>query len=206
MNDVLTWPVGRERHSRSSSSPQPRPPATPVLAYAAGASAGGALTGLVLGGAGMLASHARPLWIVLSGIATAVALTAVVLQARGRVRPLPQLRAQVPRYWLTWRRPAATALAFGAMIGSGVLTYAEYAVVYVLAAAVVVAASPGAGIAVGAIYGGSRGLAVGITWVTDRRGGTRPDWERLIDHGRSINAVLSIVGAASFAVVVAAAA
>jgi hypothetical protein len=89
---------------------------------------------------------------------------AVWLEMSGRVAPLPQRRAQVPRRWTLWRSKSRTAAAFGFMLGAGVFTYLHHATAYVLALVILVSASPVAGVLIGGVYGLTRGVMLAYAW------------------------------------------
>src|SRR4051812_15422075 len=101
MNEVLTWPVGRDldvEHQRAIRSTHP---ATPVLLYVLASGAGGAVTGLMLGLVGWLLDQSDG-----AGAASATAVVVSTLgvwgELTGHVSPLPELRKQVPRRWIAW--------------------------------------------------------------------------------------------------------
>ena len=197
MGFVLTWPVGHATHSRRGSPPAP---ALPVVAYTLAAALGGGVAGYGLAQAGTLASETSyTVDAALVATASAIALTAIVLQWYGRVDPLPERQAQVPRQWLLWRRPPFTAAAFGVMIGSGVLTRLMHATAYVLAAMVVVAPSVEAGALIGVVYGMSRGMTLVLTWAGDRLVGRRLRWPGPGPSSQRLNGTLAIAALAAFA-------
>ena len=201
MNDVFSWPVGCAAEEESRADPARF---APVLTYAVSAALGGAITGGLVAafGSALIAFHLPHVAIVIG--AAALTSAAILLQISGRVSPLPERRAQVPRYWLLWRRTEATAAAFGAMIGSCALTYIEHSVVYVLGAVLVVVGRPELGLIAGLVYGGGRGFALVLTWTADRVGLSRPDWEALADRSVRANVMLSCVGATAFVATLAA--
>src|SRR5919109_3403092 len=137
---ALTWPVGQEVKLEGSNIR--RAPLSPVAAYAFAAAIGGTLTGLAIGaGALLLRRSSAGVGDTLTIAAAGVGLLAIALQWRGGLQPLPERKAQVPRRWLLWRRPAVTAAAFGLMIDAGALTHLRYASAYVLAVLVFLAPS-----------------------------------------------------------------
>jgi hypothetical protein len=139
-------------------------------------------------------------WGSLAAVAIALSATAATLEWRGRVRPLPERRKQVPRIWLHWRRRTLTAAVFGLMLGCGALTHLRHATVYVLVAAVVVSPSVGASIVVGAVYGLCRGATLAITWAADRLHATRPRWPVPVPHPTALNRALALAGISTIAV------
>lgn len=196
MAAVLTWPVGRADDSENRP-----PPFAPVAAYVLASVAGGAAVGFAIAQAavaiGGISGFADAALTLLAGAAV---LAAAVLQWKGRLRPLPERRAQVPRHWLLWPRRTLAAAAFGLMIGSGVLTHLKHAAAYALAALIVVAPSVEAGTLVGAAYGLSRGMVLATTWLGDRFVGRRPGWPGAGESSRALNRALASAGLASFAV------
>jgi hypothetical protein len=194
MELTLTWPVGRDEDGRGGRR---LAPPLPVVAYALATTVGGALTGLLLGELGAVASAAG-IGPVVRGIAVAVVAVALVCQLRGRVRPLPERSSQVPRRWLLWRRPALTAAAFGLVIGSGALTRLKHAIAYALAAIVVIAPSIPLAVGIGAIYGLSRGMTLAITWLSDHGFGQAMG-AREATLGGVVNVGLAVAAATSFA-------
>jgi hypothetical protein len=164
---VLTWPVGRD--VKITGENRGLPPIAPPIAYVVAATLGGTITGAAVGALGVsLRSGLGNFSGALTGGAVTIALVAIVLQWQGKLAPLPERRAQVPRHWLLWRRPALTAAAFGLMIGAGVLTHLRYASAYVLGALLLIAPSVAVASALGGLYGASRGLKLLETWLGDR--------------------------------------
>jgi hypothetical protein len=201
MNDVFTWPVGRGKHLAARDGSPIRAPALPVLAYAAAATVAGATVGLLLGLAGaafgrLLGETGGEALIVLVVVASVIA---VLSELGGSASLLPHRRAQVPRRWLLWRRREATAIGFGLLIGSGVLTPIRFASAYVLAAIVALAPAPYLAAIVGAVYGAARGSALAITWLVDTLGHRRLPWDALAAnrHMRTAVAVAATVCLAS---------
>lgn len=190
MNDVLTWPVGRATKSNKRRS---RPPSGPPLSYLVGALIGGLFSGGTLAGAGLVLRSVTdpvPLYVA----AVALGLLACGLQWRGSLGPLPQRHAQVPRRWLLWRSRRRTAFMFGFMIGSGALTYLQFAAIYVLVALTLTAPSVLSGALLGAAYGAARGLTLVITWLVDRFVGRRLQWDSLIAHRHVVHRSLAVLG------------
>ena len=160
MNFVFTQPGGCDATGGT------RRPVTPLLLHAAAATVGGAVTGGGLGLAGAAIKDALPAggWLLAVVAVGAVSVFAIALQLRGRVAPLPQRHAQVPRRWTLWR-PHRVAVAFGAMLGAGVFTYLHQATMYVLGGVVVLFASPAVGALLGGTYGLTRGLMPLQAWL-----------------------------------------
>src|SRR5437588_6539927 len=162
MNDVFACPVGRDHLANELR----RPAFAPVLAYGAAAVASGLIVGAAVGFAGGLVRGSLPAW-AWDGAVIVLALVlafAVVLQMAGRIYPLPQRQAQVPRRWTRWNSKVRTAIAFGAMLGGGVFTYIHHASAYVLGCALFLSYSPTVGGAAGALYGVVRAATLGLAW------------------------------------------
>jgi len=127
MNDVFAQPVGCR--PRRPAEGLRRPPLSPVLAYALAAIAGGMLVGTTLAFIGDGLARALP-GAAVRGALVFVALlgaAAIWLEMSGRVAPLPQRHAQVPRRWTLWGSKSRTAAAFGFMLGASVFTYLHHA-------------------------------------------------------------------------------
>lgn len=190
MNDVFSRAVVRNTEGKALNE---RSPFMPVLGYTLASATGGIVTGTALGVLGWLVGPAeRPGWLL---ALSALAAMAVVLQWWGAFRPLPQRRKQVPRRWLLWPSRLKTAVAFGLIIGSGALTYIQFAVAYVLATVAMLTESPLAGAALGAAYGLLRAMPLLVTWAADAYRGGRPDWECLLRHRRALNRTLAVAAA-----------
>lgn len=133
-----------------------------VFVYLLSATIAGSLTGLVLASVGGGASRngsgtgGRLLLAFLS----ILILFSAWQQWRGRVSPLPERHAQVPRRWLLWPSPVLTAAAFGLVLGAGVFTYLHHASAYALGSLLIMAPSKPAGVAIGAVYGSTWGLVL----------------------------------------------
>jgi hypothetical protein len=186
MHHVLTWPVGRNEISKR------RAPLAPLAAYATASTLAAAAIGLAVGllGAPARANPALATALVVAGLL--VIAVAAVSEARGTMRPFAQPRRQVPRRWLLWRHRTLTAAAFGAMIGSGVLTYTEHAVAYGLGVALLLSPSVSTAVVLGGLYGLARGAPAVITWSCDRWGVARPGWEKLAQDPREVRLVLAV--------------
>jgi hypothetical protein len=195
VNDVFSRPVGR--------GAEVKPQAAPVLAYLGAATVSGLVSGTLLGALGLTVAAVAPGGRTLVAVvAVGLVSASVLLEAAGRVRPLPQSPHQVPRRWVMWPQPAKTALAFGAIIGAGALTRLEHAVAWSVAALVLLAPSLPAAALVGALYGAARGGALFVTWVGDCLLGRRIGWERLIHQGRRVGLALAASAATAAAFVI----
>jgi hypothetical protein len=195
MNDTFAEPVGPGPHNST------RPPALPVAVYGLSAAGGGALAGAALGWVGaQIATSPNWLRTAAAVVAAAVAVVAVAFEATGRVAPLPERPAQVPRRWTLWRNKSRTAVAFGLMLGAGGFTWLHHASMYVLAVAAAFAASPALGAAVGAVYGLGRGSMLVVAWL--RRANPSSSAVRLAGASLPVAAALTVL---TIAAVVAAA-
>jgi hypothetical protein len=131
-----------------------RRPRAGSWAFAAGASAGGAVTFALLALAGS-ALDVRSA----TGVTVVLAAAAAVAEAAG-VRVVPQVRRQVPE---PWRRalplPFAVAL-YGALLGAGFATFVLTFAFWALAAVVVLQANVALGALVGASFGLGRAVPI----------------------------------------------
>jgi hypothetical protein len=143
MHHVLTWPVGRNEISKRKA------PLAPLAAYAAASSLAAAAIGLAVGLLGVPARANPTLATALVVAGLLVMAVAAVSETRGTMHPFAQPRRQVPRRWLLWRHRTLTGAAFGAMIGSGVLTYTEHAVAYALGVALLLSPSVSTAVVLG---------------------------------------------------------
>jgi|SRR3954447_263453 hypothetical protein len=178
MNQVFTQPVGRDPNTRAAVSP--------YLAYAAAVTVGGGLTGALLSSAGLAVRRAVPhaaiwLWLPALGLIAA----AIALERKGRVRPLPQRHAQVPRAWTLWPSRVRLGLAFGFLLGAGVFTYLHHATAYVLGALIVLSPNLTAGVVIGCAYGATRAFLLGVAWARPAR----------LDSGGDLSPAMSLKAA-----------
>lgn len=131
----------------------------------------------------------------------ALVVVAACLELTGRVHPLPQRQAQVPRRWLLWRSRTRFAAAYGFMVGCGVVTFLDHAAAYGAAACVLLAPSPAAAAVVGALYGAARGGTLAMSWLVARYRRREVRWEVLIERRGLVGAVLATASMVSFAIV-----
>lgn len=197
MNESFARPGGREAVQERRRLARRRRRA--IGAYAGSATLGGATTGFVLSSVG---GAVRESWMpygeVLTAVmATVVALVACVLQWQGRMRPLVERKAQVPRRWLLWRNQTMTAAAFGFVLGAGVFTYLHHAAAYVLGAALLLAPSETAGAALGAVYGSAWGFVLLFQSVWSHRRGQYELRDRSM-YDRKTLRTLAIAGIVCF--------
>jgi hypothetical protein len=205
MNDVFAQPVGC-RPGRPSKELR-RPPLSPVLAYALAAIAGGMLVGTTLALIGDGLARTLPVAAVRGALVFVALLgaAAVWLEMSGRVAPLQQRRAQVPRRWTLWRSKSRTAAAFGFMLGAGVFTYLHHATAYVLALVILVSASPVAGLLIGGVYGLTRGVMLAYAWAVPPSFSASkriPQWVGTASNLLPLGGIASIITAAIAIVIV----
>lgn len=125
-------------------------------AFTVGAVGAGALAGAAGGALGSLAPSGR--WreiVALAALVLALALEAPHLRGR-----LPTSRRQVNEDWLARYRGWVYGIAFGAQLGTGVVTIVTSAAVYAAALGAVVCGTAGAGAVVGAAFGATRALSL----------------------------------------------
>jgi hypothetical protein len=193
MNDVFAQPVGLR--PRRPAEGLRRPPFSPVLAYTLAAIAGGMLVGTTLAFVGYGLARALP-GAAVRGALVLVALlgaAAVWLEMTGRVSPLPQRRAQVPRRWTLWGSKSRTAAAFGFMLGASVFTYLHHATAYVLALVIIVSASPVTGTVIGGAYWLTRGVMLAYAWAVPPSSPTSKRVPRLVGTASTLLPVVGIV-------------
>jgi hypothetical protein len=139
-----------------------------VLSTAAGALAvGAAIWALRLGLEAVAPHRARQLvaWgPVLLALAALYLLAAVLT---GSLR-LPMLDRQVPQEWRVRLGPERASLAYGFVLGTGVLTRINSPAFYLLPLAVLVTPSPVLGLALAAVYGLARGGIITVRSVSLR--------------------------------------
>ncbi len=160
MNQVFAQPVGWDKN-------RVRPPFAPVLAYLVGTTAAGAAMGALFGAVGWFVrdTFGKLGWVYWL-VAVAPLALAVLHEVSGRGHLLPERRQQVPRRWLQWPRPAATAGAWGLMLGGGVFTLLHQPVMaYAVALIATGIASPFLSALVGAVYGLTKGLILLAAWI-----------------------------------------
>lgn len=180
MNDVFTWPVGRNGVKQARTA-RDRAPGIPVFAYACAAGASGSVTGTVFGWVGGLTTNTLPGVGVLGLLMlfAAAGFFLIVLEFAGAGSVVPQRRAQVPRTWLLWRSRTHTALGFGWLIGGGVYTPLRFGTAYVLAGGIFFSGEAAVGLAIGGLYGLSRGFALVTVWLSDVLRRPRINWEAM---------------------------
>jgi hypothetical protein len=133
---------------------------TTSLWFIAGGTAGGATLGLAMAAAAFGMHVAAPGTVVVAVIAGAAALLAAASDARLGGFHLPFHSRQVNERWLDQFRPWVYGAGFGWQIGAGLVTYIKTAALYLMIVLAALTASPSAALAIGALFGLVRGLAV----------------------------------------------
>jgi hypothetical protein len=131
--------------------------------FVAGASAGGASLGVLMGAGAALAGRLHlpvdgRLWAAGAAALVAVGSDGGVIGWR-----LPVHRRQVNERWLDGYRSWVYGAGFGWQIGAGLVTYITTAAVYLLVVLGTLTATPLAGLILGIWFGLLRGLAVLLT-------------------------------------------
>jgi hypothetical protein len=126
-----------------------------VSGYLAGSLLGGLATGAVAGGLG---------WILgigdVDGTVRALllaALSASVIAADSRSRPVTHTRRQVDEHWMNRYRGWVYGLGYGLQLGCGLVTIVSSATVYLWIGVAFLSGSVAAGAAFGAVFGLVRG-------------------------------------------------
>jgi hypothetical protein len=103
---------------------------------------------------------ASPSTVVLAAIAGAGALLAAASDTRLGGFGLPFHSRQVNERWLDQFRPWVYGAGFGWQIGAGLVTYIKTAALYLMIVLAALTANPATALAIGALFGLVRGLAV----------------------------------------------
>jgi hypothetical protein len=175
---------------------------TTSLWFIAGGTAGGVTLGGAMAALALGLRAAAPDTVVVAVIAGAAALLAAASDTRLGGFHLPFHSRQVNERWLDQFRPWVYGAGFGWQIGAGLVTYIKTAALYLMMVLAALTASPVAALAVGALFGLVRGVAVllgrGIT-----SPGTLAAFHRRFTAAEPV--VLAVVVAAELAVAVTAA-
>ena len=128
--------------------------------FVGGSVLGGASLGLVMAAlaVGVRATGADA--ALLATAACAASALAAAADARLGGFHLPVHHRQVNERWLDQFRPWVYGAGFGWQIGAGLVTYIKTAALYLMIALAALTASPATALAVGALFGLVRGLAV----------------------------------------------
>jgi hypothetical protein len=128
--------------------------------FIAGGLAGGATLGLGMAGLALAVRAIGPPVLVVAALAAAAPILAAASDApRGRFQ-LPVHHRQVNERWLDQFRPWVYGAGFGWQIGTGLVTYIKTAALYLMIVLAALTSSPTAALAIGALFGLVRGLAV----------------------------------------------
>lgn len=128
--------------------------------FVLGATAGGAVLGLVLGGLSWLVGRVDLSLSPRLAVAGGVALLAVAADARLGGLRLPERPRQVDASWVDTLRPWAYAGGYGVQLGTAVSTYVMTNATYVLLVASAVLLAPPQACVVGVAFGACRGLTI----------------------------------------------
>jgi len=128
--------------------------------FIAGGTAGGATLGLVMAALALGVQAVDPSTTALAVVACTVAVLAAASDTRLGGFHLPFHSRQVNERWLDQFRPWVYGAGFGWQIGAGLVTYIKTAALYLMIALAALTASPVTALAVGALFGLMRGLAV----------------------------------------------
>jgi hypothetical protein len=131
-----------------------------VAAYLLGSVAGGAAVGAALGGVGAVLRGAGLDTTASAIVAVAVGAVALAFDASGGRLALPHVRRQVNEDWMTSYRGWVYGFAWGLQLGMGLVTIVTAAVVYLVFVLAFLTGDVLLGLAVGATFGGARGLVV----------------------------------------------
>ena len=128
--------------------------------FVAGGLAGGATLGLAMAALAFGVHAAAPSSTVAAAIAGVVAVLAAASDTRLGGFRLPFHSRQVNERWLDQFRPWVYGAGFGWQIGVGLATYIKTAALYLMIVLAGLTASPGTALAIGALFGLVRGMAV----------------------------------------------
>ncbi len=128
--------------------------------FVAGGIAGGASLGLGMAALALGVRGAAPPAVTVAIVAGAASILALASDARLGGFHLPVHHRQVNERWLDQFRPWVYGAGFGWQIGTGLVTYIKTAALYLMIVLAVLTASPVTALAIGALFGLARGLAV----------------------------------------------
>jgi MFS family permease len=128
--------------------------------FIAGATVGGATLGVVMAGLALGVRAISPSTMAVAVVACVVAVVAAASDTRFGGFHVPFHSRQVNERWLDQFRPWVYGAGFGWQIGAGLVTYIKTAALYLMIALAALTASPVIALAVGALFGLVRGLAV----------------------------------------------
>ncbi len=131
--------------------------------FVAGAGVGGAMLGGVMAALAAAVSALDLTATTLLGIAAAVAVLGGAVDSGVLGFAPPFFKRQVNEYWLGKYRAWVYGSGFGWQIGAGITTYIMTAAVFVTIGLGALSAGPWAALAIGVVFGTTRGLAVLLT-------------------------------------------
>jgi|GEM_PF-223734 hypothetical protein len=134
-----------------------------VAWFVLGATVGGLLFGTLAAGLAAVVGAAHLSDSVRLGVALAAVVVAVVSDRGLAGVRVPVHMRQVNERWLDAYRPWAYGAGFGVQIGCGLATYITTAAVYLTVVLAALTGDPLAAVAVGAVFGVARGMAVTLT-------------------------------------------
>jgi len=128
--------------------------------FVIGALSGGLTLGLVMAGLAALVAAVHISAAVAGSLGLAACLVAAASDGRLAGFSVPVHHRQVNERWLDGYRAWVYGAGFGWQIGAGLATYITTAAVYLAMVLAALSADPWAALAVGALFGAVRGLAV----------------------------------------------
>jgi hypothetical protein len=130
------------------------------IPYVVGSAIGGAATGALVGGIGMLLRLGGADALLLLAVFAAVCFVAILRDLLRPTTVLPSLQRQVPARWRASLPLSYATFLYGFQLGLGWATFVNFASYYVLLAAIVVQGSVKYGMIIHASYGVARGAVV----------------------------------------------
>ncbi len=128
--------------------------------FVGGGLAGGATLGLGMAALALGVRAAAPSAITVAVVAGVASILAAASEARLGGFHLPVHHRQVNERWLDQFRPWVYGAGFGWQIGTGLVTYIKTAALYLMIGLAALTSSPLTALAIGALFGLVRGLAV----------------------------------------------
>jgi hypothetical protein len=134
--------------------------------------------------------------ILLWSVASLMVSLGAVADLTGQADALPQRRRQVQRAWVVTMPAYAWAGAFGAILGTGFLTFLSRGAMYTVGALALLAPSPVAGASFGAVYGIGRVAPTFLDARPSVRAGRRPEINAVF--GLRAPTLITLVATSSF--------
>jgi hypothetical protein len=128
--------------------------------FIAGGLSGGATLGLGMAGLAAAVRAAGPPVLTVAALAAAVSILAAASDSPRGAFHLPVHHRQVNERWLDQFRPWVYGAGFGWQIGTGLVTYIKTAALYLMIVLGALTGRPAVALAIGALFGLVRGLAV----------------------------------------------